>query len=389
MECSDMPFFSEALRSRVRLILIGSMTLLGPLVVRPQALAGEIDLKVKDPSGADMQASGELENLANGSMRSFKTDPEGYYVFGSLPFARYRLEITREGFATQSLLIDVQSGTPAGRTITMVLGTAATVLDVVGTTPLAGGDLALEQIAAPVQLATQDDLKKSGSLDLSDFLNRRLGEVNINENQGNPFQADVNYRGYTASPLLGTPEGISIYMDGVRQNQPFGDVVAWDLISKQAIDEATLIPGSNPIFGLNTLGGAISLQTKNGHSQPGTSIEATGGMYGRRGVELEHGGSNAKGLSWYFAGNLFHDDGWREASPSDVRQVFAKGGWQNEKTSIELSVGYADNQLTGNGLQEMRFLANDYSSVYSVPDIGYNRSPFVNLKLSHAFSDKL
>src|SRR5215472_11887077 len=306
MECSDMPFFSEALRSRVRLILIGSMTLLGPLVVHPQAPAGEIDLRVKDPSGADMQASGELENLANGSMRSFKTDPEGYYVFGALPFARYRLEITREGFATESLLIDVQSGTPVSRTVTMALGTAPTVLDVVATTPLAGGDLALEQIPAPVQLATQDDLKKSGSLDLSDFLNRRLGDVNVNENQGNPFQPDINYRGYTASPLLGTPEGVSVYMDGVRLNQPFGDIVSWDLIPKIAISEVTLIPGSNPMFGLNTLGGAISLESRDGHTNSGATIQVSGGSYGRRSVEAEYGGSSGSGLNWYAAGNLFH-----------------------------------------------------------------------------------
>ena len=79
----------------------------------------------------------------------------------------------------------------------------------------------------------------------------------------------MNFRGYTASPLLGTPEGVSVYLDGVRQNQPFGDVVSWDLIPKNAISEITLMPGSDPLFGLNTLGGALSVQTKNGVSNPG------------------------------------------------------------------------------------------------------------------------
>ena len=87
--------------------------------------------------------------------------------------------------------------------------------------------------------------------------------------QGNPFQPDVNYRGYTASPLLGTPQGLSVYMDGVRLNQPFGDVVSWDLIPRLAIASMTLMPGSNPLFGLNTLGGALSIQTKDGTSNPG------------------------------------------------------------------------------------------------------------------------
>src|SRR5450759_822950 len=119
-------------------------------------------------------------------------------------------------------------------------------------------------------------------------MNRRLNGVYVNEVQGNPFQPDVNYRGYTASPLLGTPEGISVYMDGVRMNQPFGDVVSWDLIPRIAISEAALMPGSNPLFGLNTLGGAVSIQSKDGNSQPGTGIEVSGGSYGRRSAEVEH-----------------------------------------------------------------------------------------------------
>ena len=83
-----------------------------------------------------------------------------------------------------------------------------------------------------MQTAGSADIEASGALDLSDFLNRRFNGVFVNEMQGNPFQPDLNYRGYTASPLLGTPQGLSIYMDGVRLNQPFGDVVSWDLIPR-------------------------------------------------------------------------------------------------------------------------------------------------------------
>src|SRR6185369_1836978 len=124
------------------------------------------------------------------------------------------------------------------------------------------------------------DLERTGGVDLSEILNRRLDGVHVNEVQGNPFQPDVNYRGYTASPLLGTPQGLSVYMDGVRLNQPFGDVVSWDLIPRIAIAETTLMPGSNPVFGLNTLGGALAVQTKDGRSHPGTSFEVIGGEFG-------------------------------------------------------------------------------------------------------------
>src|SRR5579862_7202525 len=354
-----------------------------------QQPAGEIDLEVKDETGAAMEAIGRLKNLAGGVDQSFETNARGKFAFQHLSYGRYRLEVSRSGFATQSVLIDVQSGAAVSRTIILPLAPQASRIDVVAATPLAGTDLALDDIPSPVQTATAHDIEQSGSLDLADYLNRRLNGVHINENQENPFQPDVNYRGYTASPLLGTPEGISVYMDGVRQNQPFGDIVAWDLIPKIAISEVALMPGSNPLFGLNTLGGAVSIQTKDGRSQPGVTLQVNGGSFGRRAGEFEYGGSNANGVHWYIAGNLFREDGWRQFSPSEVRQVFGKLGWTHGNTSVSLSFAYADNWLTGNGLQDFRFLEENYRSVFSIPDITWNRSPSLNLSVRHGVTSNL
>ena len=162
-------------------------------------------------------------------------------------------------------------------------------IDVISTTPLKGSDVSKNKVPAPVQTATDKDIAKTNAVNITDFMNRGLGSVFVNETQGNPFQPDVNYRGYTASPLLGTPQGLSVYMDGVRLNQPFGDVVSWDLIPKSAISSLTLVQGSNPLFGRNTLGGALSLQTKDGKHNAGTSVQGLGGSYGRYAFEFEHG----------------------------------------------------------------------------------------------------
>lgn len=368
---------------------VAFVVLVAALALQAQRPAGEIRLEAKDPSGSGMEASGKLQNLDSGVVRNFRTDPQGVHVFVALPLGRYKLEVSRNGFTTQSLAIDLQSSAPITRTVMLPLGAASIEIDVVATTPLSGSGLSVREIPTPVQTATHLDIEASGALNLSDLLNRRLSGVNINDNQENPFQPDLNYRGYTASPLLGTPQGISVYMDGVRQNQPFGDVVSWDLIPRIAIAEVALVPGSNPMFGLNTLGGAVSIDTKDGRSQPGTAIQASGGSFGRRAVEFEHGGANRRGLSWYVAGNLFHEDGWRIASPSDVRQGFAKLGWQDAKTAVTLGFAYADNSLTGNGLQEQRFLARDYASGYTLGDVTQNRSPFFNLSLRHAVGSGL
>ena len=249
---------------------------------------------------------------------------------------------------------------------------------VIGTTPLPGVDIELVKIPAPVQLVNERDLQESGALNLSDLMNRRMNGVHVNEVQGNPFQTDVNYRGYTASPLLGTPQGLSVYMDGVRLNQPLGEVVSWDLIPQNVISSSTLMPGSNPIFGLNTLGGALSLQTKDGRNNAGTSFEAIYGADARRSIEFEHGGSRASGLHWFAAGNFFAEDGWRQDSPSDIRQLFGKVGRLHARGDVSLTLAYADNSMTGNGLQDLRFLDQDFTSVYTKPDDTDNHSVFVN-----------
>lgn len=258
---------------------------------------------------------------------------------------------------------------------------------IVGNLPIPSISQPLSEIAAAVQTATSTDLANSQALDLSSFMNQRLGGVYVNEVQGNPYQMDVNYRGFTASPLLGTPQGLSVYMDGVRMNQPFGDVVSWDLMPRSAIANITLMPGSNPLFGLNTLGGALAVQTKSGLTHPGTSVQTTLGSNQRRSVEMEHGGRNDKGLHWFVTGHVFNEDGWRDASPSRVRQMFGKLGWKDGPTDVALTLSHANNSLTGNGMQEERMLANDYRSVYTKPDETNNQSTLLNLTGQHVVND--
>ena len=352
------------------------------------AQTGQIQIDVKDSSGAATAASGTLARLSAGFTQSYETDAQGRYAFGGLVPGRYRLEVVAQGFATRAVLVDVDSDMPVILPVTLEVGAETTRVDVIAATPLPGVELLLEQIAAPIQTVTALDLQRTGAVSISDALNQRLSGVFLNEVHGNSFQPDVNYRGYTASPLLGTPQGISIYMDGVRLNQPFGDVVSWDLLPRVAISETTLIPGSDPLFGLNTLGGALSMRTKDGYTNPGNSLQISGGSYGRRTTEFEHGGSKGR-LNWYGAGNLYFEDGWRQASPSNVRQFIGKIGFQGAKTMLGATAIYANNQLNGSGLQEQSFLRRDYTSLYTKPDVTGNRSPFFNFTGRHSVSENL
>lgn len=262
-------------------------------------------------------------------------------------------------------------------------------VEVVGTTPLGGLGMPIEQVPSNVQTAKGKDIQDQQSLNIADFMNQNLSGVNINEAQNNPYQPDVNFHGFTASPLLGTPQGLSVYQDGVRINEPFGDTVNWDLIPQNAIAGITLMPGSNPLFGLNTLGGALSIQTKSGEHFPGGGIQASGGSWGRWAVEGEYGGKLDNGVSYFFAGNQFKEQGWRDSSPSEVLQGFGKLGWSNEKTDIDISFSGADTDLTGNGLQSQTMMRQfGYDSIYTKPDNTQNKLGFINGKVSHWLSDE-
>jgi outer membrane receptor protein involved in Fe transport len=259
---------------------------------------------------------------------------------------------------------------------------------IVASTPLPGIGLHLEQVAGAVQTASARDIERSGAVDLSDFLNRSLGSVHVNESQGNPLMMDVSYRGYTASPLLGTPQGLSVYMDGVRLNQPFGDVVLWDLIPKDAIASVSLMGGANPLFGLNTLGGALAIRTKDGRSDGGTVVEASSGSFGRRNLGFQYGAST-EALDWLLIANGFREAGWRDDSPSRLGQLFGKLGWHDATSSLKLSYAYAHSELNGNGLQEAEMIAGRRASVFTKPDTTINHASFVNLEAQSQLSERL
>ena len=135
------------------------------------------------------------------------------------------------------------------------------VLEVISTTPIPGLGLARDVLPYPVRSIDAAALERARGITLPSLFNSQLPGVTVNEIQGNPYQANVNFRGFTASPLLGTPQGLSVFQDGVRLNEAFGDVVNWDLVPRAALAGVELIPGANPLFGLNTLGGALNLRT--------------------------------------------------------------------------------------------------------------------------------
>lgn len=263
----------------------------------------------------------------------------------------------------------------------------APTVEVIGLSPIKGLEQPRNEIPGHVQSLGARVLGENRLQPLPELLGNRISGITVNEIQGNPYQADVNFRGFSASPLLGTPQGISVYQDGVRINEPFGDSVNWDLVPRAAIGSIDLIPGSNPLFGLNTLGGALSIRTKDGFANPGAALEARAGSFGRREVEAEFGGKQGN-MGLYAAASMFREDGWRDFSPSRVGQFFLKLSQQRGPLEWDLAYTHADTDLVGNGLLPDSMLRARREAIFTKPDNTLNRLHLLSFGASYWLDDK-
>jgi outer membrane receptor for Fe3+-dicitrate len=236
--------------------------------------------------------------------------------------------------------------------------------------PIASGGMERAKIPANVQIVTSQEIERTGTSNLMDVLDRRLSSVSVTDSAGNPFQATVTYRGFAASPVPGTPQGLAVYQNGIRINEAFGDVVNWDLIPTVAIDRAVVFT-NNPVFGLNALGGAISLEMKNGFTYQGTEIDFRAGSRGRAQASLQSG-QQIGNFATYIAAEGIDDRGFRKFSPSYVRRLYGDLGYRAEDMELHLNVGAASNFFGATAPVPIQLLQQDYSAVYTNPQTTRN-----------------
>ena len=245
-------------------------------------------------------------------------------------------------------------------------------IEVIAITPVLGASLPRDRVASSSYTASGAMLQEARDWDLASSLRKLIPSVSVIDAQNSPLQRDLHYRGYTASPLLGLPQGLAIYQNGVRVNEPFGDVVQWDGIPEFAVQQAQMISGANPIFGLNALGGALALQMKNGFDNKGITAEIGGGQFGRVEGIVESGWSN-KNWALYAGYKGAYDEGYRKFSESNYHQFFADTRYRDKKLEVSLdwTVGISD--IRGNGPAPVDLIAREgRKAVFTHPDITEN-----------------
>jgi outer membrane receptor protein involved in Fe transport len=255
---------------------------------------------------------------------------------------------------------------------------------VVGLTPLPGLNVPASLVPLNTQSAQADDVRQIHGQSLTNLLQSNFQGVNVTQSQGNPWQGNLLFHGYTLSPLLGSPAGISVYVDGVRQNESFAETMNWESIPDFAIRNVTLIPGSDPLYGLNTLGGALVLTTKNGFTDPGGSISISGGSWGRIQADADFGGHNDK-FGFYAGIGSNYETGWRKYSPSRVQQIFMRGDWHpDEATDLAASYTGAHAKLFGTQMLPVEWAATPQDA-FTWPDLFINNLSQFNLQGSRQF----
>lgn len=261
---------------------------------------------------------------------------------------------------------------------------------VVSDTPLssAATGVPVYKTPSPIQSVTSDELDESRAFNLPDYMRRYLGSVSVNDAQNNPMQPDVQFRGFTASPLLGVPQGLSVYVNGVRFNEIFGDTVNWNLISEGAIERMDLHSGSNAVYGLNSLGGAISMKTKTGFSAPGHSAEVYGGSWGRN-VEEVMSGWNDGTIGYYVDLRNFSEEGWRQYSPTNVMQGLGTFSWRGEQSDLDLTLAGNGSNMNGNGTTPVQLYEQQRNAIFTHPDQTRTEMFLASLQGSHWVTDKI
>ncbi|HEY1838271.1 MAG TPA: TonB-dependent receptor [Rhizomicrobium sp.] len=249
--------------------------------------------------------------------------------------------------------------------------------------PLSAGGIDPDKMPGQVQSVSVAQLDEDRQSDvLPNLLATQLTDVSLNDEQGSQFQPDLVYRGFEASPISGVAEGIAVYQNGVRLNEAFGDGVNWDLVPEFAVNRLTLESG-NPVFGLNALGGAVSLDMKDGFDFQGREAQISGGSYGNIGGNAQYGAQWGD-VGLYAGASALHDDGFRDQSPTQLEQGYADLGYEAGRATIHLSVGAALNDIHAVGPTPVQMLAVDPKSVFTYPQAIQNEMELAQLHGTYA-----
>ena len=211
---------------------------------------------------------------------------------------------------------------------------------------LRAGSVPVAEVPFPVQIIAGANVQGATGSSVASALKGSAG-LNLTNQTGSPSQADIRLRGFALSPIVGVPQGVSVFVDGVRVNEADASQVHLSLIPGGSVDRIELIRGSVGAFGRNSLAGALNIVTLRG-GERSVEMELEGGSFG-----LLRGTAKASdsfgGFDGLVTASYDRSNGWRKLSSTVERSLFAKIGRHGETTDGWLSYSFASHRLEGPG----------------------------------------
>lgn len=269
---------------------------------------------------------------------------------------------------------------PVGLALLIVLNTVRSPADTTVEQVVVTG-----QQRSDARVIYPDDVGLQSTLTVADALSQNVPSAVLSDTESNPFQPDLFYRGFDASPVLGSAEGLAVYENGDRINEAFGDTVLWDMVPLFAISRINVLPGSNPLLGLNALGGAVAIDMKTGFSDAGTETDFSAGSFGRVRSTVQ------ASRQWdddalYLGASAMHDDGWRNSSPSDLIQAYGDFSQHSGRGSFGISLSVATDRLSENAAIPVQ---DSPQAAFAIPDIAKDTVLFLQARGSYALDSSL
>jgi iron complex outermembrane recepter protein len=267
-------------------------------------------------------------------------------------------------------------------------GSVETAASTVPMSPVPGAEIPIGHVPSGVSIVTGSDFARQYNLDTPEqVLQQRVPGVIVQDLQGNSFQTDVQFRGFESSPVNGVPQGLAVYQNGVRINEAFGDIVNYDFLPDVAISNMTVL-SNNPVYGLNALGGAISITMKDGFLYQGAEVTGAGGSFDRAQGSAQAGLQSGHWAA-YFGGERIHDDGWRQFSPAEIKRMYADLGFKNTTGEFHLNFTGADNFVGVTAAAPVQLLGVGWNKSFTSPQTTDNKVAMTSVNGTINVTDNL
>jgi iron complex outermembrane receptor protein len=228
-------------------------------------------------------------------------------------------------------------------------------IEVVGSIAPAAGPTIGSGVPARVTTLSAGEVDAYEPRVLSDAVKSVAG-FSAYDDLGSPYKLNISSRGFYSSPVVGLPQGVAVFLDGVRMNEPEASQVNFDLLPMDHIDRIEILSGNGSLLGRNALGGAINLVTARGTRPTSATVELSGGSYGAARGEAHVSGLSKGGMDWYVGGNYNREDGWRQDTGDEGYQGFVNAGKLGDMAGIRFQGFYSrDRAETAGSLPESIF----------------------------------